>query len=130
MAEGSGPSANLVGALAELAKDVGKVEAQVYERVTYKELMAQNTQQRGELTAKMDKMEDHLSENMKQSIDAVNLRLDSLMHRLESLSQQTVSITTTKAGGGKVTFGSVVGGIGAAGGVTGYLVMRQFGIVP
>ena len=120
---GQGP--NYFGALAELAKDVGAISAQVVERVTYKELMAQNTEQRRELTAKLDKVEEHVTDNVTQSVAAINARLEALAQRLEVMSQQPVQV---RGRGGGFVMGSFTTTVGAAIGITGLILLRAFGI--
>lgn len=123
---------NYFGAIADLAKDVGAVKAQVDERVTYKELMLQNTQQRGEIAAKMDKIEAHISSSMASSNDALNARLDALVERLDQLTQAQAAQLAYRpgGGGGRVTLGSIAGTLGAAAGVALYMLLRNLGIAP
>lgn len=119
------------GAIAELAKDVGAVSAQIGERVTYKELMTQNTEQRREITAKIDKVEEHLSETVRQSVDALSARIESLVARMEAYAQQQATLVTTQRGGsGKFAVGSIATLAGSAIGVGGYLLLRSFGVAP
>ncbi len=121
---------NYFAAVADLAKDVGSVTAQVNERVTYKELMAQNTQQRGEISMRMDKVEENLSERVRQSVDALNLRLDALMDRMEAINQQQQQAhqNQSRGGGGKFAVGSIATTMGAAVGVAFYLFLRSMGV--
>lgn len=127
---GQGP--NYFGAVADLARDVGGISAQVNERVTYKELMAQNTQQRHEITSRIDKVEEHLSETVRQSVSAIETRMETLTQRLEALAQLVATSNarsnTRPDGTGKVAVGSIATAIGAAIGVGGYLVLRAFGV--
>ncbi len=130
---GQGP--NYFGALAELAKDVGATAAQVNERVTYKELMAQNTEQRREINMRMDKVESHLSDVLQNSANTIgarmsnlDARLDALGQRLESLAQMAANNSSRGNGSGKIVLGSITTTIGAAIGVGGYLLLRSFGV--
>ena len=127
---GQGP--NYFGAVADLARDVGGIAAQVNERVTYKELMAQNTQQRHEITSRIDKVEEHLSETVRQSVSTIETRMETLTQRLEALAQLVATSNarsnTRPDGTGKVAVGSIATAIGAAIGVGGYLVLRAFGV--
>lgn len=129
--QGQGP--NYFGAVADLARDVGGVSAQINERVTYKELMAQNTQQRHELGSRIDKFEEHISETVRASLSTLEARMESLSQRLETLATVVTtsnlnSGTKNADGSKKVVVGSVTTIIGAALGIGGFLLLRSFGV--
>jgi hypothetical protein len=124
---GQGP--NYFAAVADLARDVGGVSAQINERVTYKELMAQNTQQRHEITNRIDKVEEHLSETVRQSVSAIETRMEGLTQRLEALATAVANSNPVPGGGGsRVFMGSVATTVGAAVAVAAYLLLRAFGV--
>lgn len=145
---GQGP--NYFGALAELAKDVGAAVAQINERVTYKELMTQNTEQRREISSKIDKVEERVLDTVRSSVIGLESRIDALttrvtvtgdtsqqtMARLEALSSKLETLTSTLSlqrggfGGGKFAVGSIATLAGSAIGVGGYLLLRSFGVAP
>lgn len=124
---GQGHTPNYFAAVSDLARDVGGIEAQVNERVTYKELMAQNTQQRHEITSRIEKVEEHLSETMRQSVTTLEARIEAMSAQLTLLSQATAARSN---GGGRVALGSMTTTLGAAVGVGGYLLLRSFGVAP
>jgi len=139
---GQGHQPNYFAAVSDLARDVGGIEAQVNERVTYKELMAQNTQQRHEITSRIEKVEEHLSETMRQSVVTLETRIEAIAAQLSLLAQSTAAAsaaasaaataaaTSRNNGPGRVAIGSITTTLGAGLGVGGYLLLRSFGVAP
>lgn len=92
MADGQGQkmdgSANVFGAIAELAKDVGRVEAQAQGFVTYERLMNHSTENRKEITSKLDKSDEHQTENVRQLGNAIQAKMDALATQILALTNQ------------------------------------------
>jgi hypothetical protein len=130
---GAGGSPNYFAAVADLARDVGGVSAQVNERVTYKELMAQNTQQRHEITSRIDKVESHLTGVVGQSVTTLEARIESLSTQINAMTVQISALNSVRPGGvnAKVAVvGSLATTVGAAIGLGGYMILRSFGVAP
>ena len=92
---------NYFGAISDLAKDVGALGAQVEERVTYKELMAQNTDLRREILQKIDKTMSDMTRQIEASLRERDAKsVNSMLSDLEALRRDfrsTLEAETARA---------------------------------